>query len=184
MNICTGKGDNGETSDFSGRRLSKNDDIIHLTGALDELNSHLGLIKAMLSNEKSGCESIELIQKNVVKLMSHVSDIKNKSRFFSETEITVLENQINTLTDNLPKITEFVLPGKNIMEAQIQIARTAARRAERYFFAVGEKELLCREAGVYLNRLSDYSFVLSQFYAAKLSESLIDDNFINQIPRI
>ncbi|MCL2215137.1 MAG: cob(I)yrinic acid a,c-diamide adenosyltransferase [Treponema sp.] len=185
MSIYTGKGDNGETSDLAGKRLSKNDIVIHFLGALDELNSNLGLIRAMLSNEDawqvswlSACQFIELAQKNLVKLMSHVSDIGNNSYFFSNTEITGIEKQIYKLTGSLPKLTKFVIPGKNIIEAQIQIARTIARRAERYFFAVNEKEYLCREAGVYLNRLSDYLFVLSQ------QESLINDNFINQITGI
>jgi len=185
VSIYSGKGDNGETSDLAGRRLSKNDMIIHFIGTLDELNSNLGLIKAMLSNEDawqvswlSACRFIELIQKNLVKLMSHVSDIGNINHFLSDAEITGLEKQIDKLAGNLPKLTKFVIPGKNIIEAQIQIARTVARRAERYFFAVNENVRLCREAGVYLNRLSVYLFVLSQ------QESLINDNFINQITGI
>jgi len=139
--------------------ILKNDVIFHFIGTLDELNSHLGLIKAMY---KPAGNFIEEIQINLMKIMSHASGIKNNKSLLTENEINDLEKEIDVLTNKLPKITEFVLPGKNVIEAQIQIARTVARRAERYFAAASEKLPLSREAGVYLNRLSDYLFFLSQ----------------------
>jgi len=182
MSIYTRKGDKGKTSDLSGREVSKNSAVIRFIGAADELNCHLGLIKAMITNEgawqfsaKSTNSFLEKVQKNIGLIMSHVSDIKNSNFFLPEDEIVRLEKEIDRLYANIPKQTTLIVPGKNIIEAQIQIGRTIARRAESLFFAVMEIQPLRQEAGAYLNRLSDYLFVLSQ------QESLINVDFINQV---
>jgi ATP:cob(I)alamin adenosyltransferase len=175
MGIYTRKGDAGKTTDLSGREISKNSAAIHFVGTADELNCHLGLIKAMILNEdkwqfseKSTIQFLEEIQKNLVTIMSHVSDVKNSNFFLPEDEVVKLEKETDRLYANLPKQEKLVIPGKNILEAQIQIGRTIARRVERMFFAVTQEQPLCPEAAVrpqaaaYLNRLSDYLFVLSQ----------------------
>ena len=165
MGIYTRKGDKGKTSDLSGHEVSKNSTSIHFIGTADELNCHLGLIKAMISNEDSDQSTrdfLEEIQKNLVIIMSHVSNITNSNFFLSDDEVAILEKEIDRLSASLPKQTMLIVPGKSVIEAQIQIARAVARRAERLFFAVGEEQPLCPEAGAYLNRLSDYLFILSQ----------------------
>jgi len=165
MGIYTKKGDKGKTSDLSGHEVSKNSTSIHFIGTADELNCHLGLIKAMISNEDSDQSTrdfLEEIQKNLVIIMSHVSNITNSNFFLSDDEVAILEKEIDRLSASLPKQTMLIVPGKSVIEAQIQIARAVARRAERLFFAVGEEQPLCPEAGAYLNRLSDYLFILSQ----------------------
>jgi len=160
MSICTGTGDTGETSTLNEQRVSKSDAVIHFIGTADELNSHLGLVKAMLTNGETR-QFIEEIQKKLMKLMSHACDPANEKYFFTEDEVSVLEKESARLSQQLPK-QQFVLPGRNITEAQIHIARTVARRAERLFFAANEKRQLCQKSGAYLNRLSGYLFVLSQ----------------------
>jgi cob(I)alamin adenosyltransferase len=150
-----------ETTLLNGRRVSKNDPIIHFTGSADELNSHLGLVKALL-NDKDTRQFIEEIQKNLMKLMSYVSDTGNEEYAFTEKEPACLEKESERLTALVPKNSQFVLPGRDVTEAQIHIARTAARRAERLFAALNEQRPLCRNMGVYLNKLSYYLFVLSQ----------------------
>jgi len=172
----------GETSDLTGRKTTKNDILIHFIGTADELNAHMGLVKAILSNEdtwqfswQQACQHIEKVQKNLMKLMSHVSDCKNEKYLFTAHDVAELEKEIKRLLGNIPKQKKFTLPGKNIIEAQIQIARTVARRTERLFVTVNEEHALCPHAGEYLNRLSDYLYFLSQ------QESLINVNFINQI---
>lgn len=158
------------TTLLNGQKVSKNDPVIHFIGTTDELNSHLGLVKALLENgggSGNGGEGdtrlfIEEIQKNLMRLMSYVSDTENDKYAFSEKEPAGLQKETDRLTADLPKISEFVLPGRDIIEAQIQIARTVARRAERFFAAVNEKRPLCRYAGDYLNKLSGYLFALSQ----------------------
>jgi cob(I)alamin adenosyltransferase len=157
-------GDLGETSVLNGGRVSKNDLLIHFLGETDELNSRLGLVKVMFQGDDV-CQFIEEIQKKLMKLMSHVSDIENEKYFFKEDEITVLENEIDKLNEKTGEQLNFVIPGKNITEAQIHLARTSARKTERIFFAVNEQYSLCKNAGAYLNRLSDYLFVLSQYHS-------------------
>ena len=187
MKLYTGKGDFGETYDLSGKKYSKDSPVINLLGTLDELNSGLGLVKAMLSNDdawqimgKTACNFISKIQKTLMKLMSHISDNKNEKYFLNDSDVSIIEKEIDRLSENIPKQHELIIPGKNIIEAQIQITRAVARRAERLFFAVKNEKspqfvTICPQAGSYLNRLSDYLFVLSQ------QESLINVNFINQI---
>jgi cob(I)alamin adenosyltransferase len=152
----------GETSLF-GNKLSKNSASVNFFGAADELNSHIGLVKAMLS-DKEQKQFLEEIQKSLMKMMSHISDIKNESYFLTKDDINILENEISALKTKLPAQSQFVLPGHSVLEAQIHIAGTVARKAERYFYTVEEPQL-CRQAGIYLNRLSEYMFVLSQIYA-------------------
>jgi len=161
MVIYTGTGDEGETSTLSGQKLSKNDAAIHLEGTLDELNAHLGLIKTLFSDATTR-QYIEGIQLSLMKLMAHVSQPENRQHFFSDDAAGALEGEIDRLSAGLPQCLHMVVPGKNATEAQIHIARTVARRAERMFFAVNAERGLCREAGVYLNRLSDYLFVLAR----------------------
>jgi cob(I)alamin adenosyltransferase len=150
-----------ETTLLDGQRVSKNDLIIHFTGSADELNSHLGLVKALL-NDSNTRKFIEEIQRNLMRLMSHVSDTGNEKYFFTENEPACLEKETERLTAMIPKNSQFILPGRDITEAQIHIARTVARRAERLFTAVNEQRPLCRNAGVYLDKLSCYLFILTQ----------------------
>jgi cob(I)alamin adenosyltransferase len=161
MKIYSKTGDIGETSVLNGKKVSKNDLLIHFLGETDELNSRLGLVKAMHLDDNV-CQFIEEIQKKLIKLMSHISDIEDERYFFTEDEITVLENEIDSLSAKINKPLQFVIPGKDILEAQIHLARAAARKTERMFFTVNKQYSLCQKAGVYLNRLSDYLFVLSQ----------------------
>jgi len=164
--IYTKNGDDGRTATLSGRRVSKNDPLIHLEGELDGLNSHLGLIKAILPKGETGL-FIEEIQKNLMKLMADVSRGDTEKRLFCGEETAVLEREIDRLSEKLPQDLKFVIPGKSVIEAQINIARTAARRAERLFAAEIQQRLLPEDklpedALIYLNRLSDYLFVLSR----------------------
>ena len=149
------------TTLLNGQKVSKNDLLIHFSGTADELNSHLGLVKALLDGDDNR-KFIEVIQQNLMKLMSHVSDSDSDKYVFSEKETADLEKEIERLTAFLPNLSQFVLPGRDVIEAQIHIARTVARRAERLYAAVSEKRPLCSNAGVYLNKLSGYLFVLSQ----------------------
>jgi len=159
MQIYTGTGDKGETSTLGGQRVSKNNAAIHLEGALDELNAHLGLIKTLLPDAR---QFIAEIQLTLMQLMAHVSDPANGRYVVSDDVVSGLEGEIDRLSARLPHPLQMVVPGKNATEAQVHIARTVARRAERVWVAVSAEQPLCTQAGVYLNRLSDYLFVLAQ----------------------
>lgn len=146
-----------DTSTLSGERVSKNSPLIHLVGTLDELNSWLGLIKTKMPDNDDK-QFLETAQVNLIKLMSHVSDISNGKYLFTGSETSDLEKETDRLKEMLPKQNKFILPGKSETEAFIHIARTVARRAERYFAAVSEDQ----HAASFLNKLSDYLFILSQ----------------------
>jgi len=178
-------GNSSETSDLNGKKILKSDILIHFMGTADELNAHLGLVKAMISNEDAWQVSwhqsvnfLEKTQRNIMKIMSHVSDAENPKFQFTYNDVAELEKEIKRLMDALPKQKTFSVPGKNIIEAQVQITRTVARRTERVFVSANEDCPMNEFAGVYLNRLSDYLYFLSQ------QESLINVNFINQITGI
>jgi cob(I)alamin adenosyltransferase len=160
MRIYTRAGDGGETSTLSGQKVSKNDAAIHFEGAADELNAHLGLIKALLQGRER--EFIAGIQANLTKLMAHASDRADGRFFLGEDTVDGLEREIDRLSAALPPLSEMVAPGKNAVEAQIHIARTVARRAERLFVAANAEGPLCPQGGAYLNRLSDYLFTLAR----------------------
>jgi cob(I)alamin adenosyltransferase len=167
MRYFSGKGDRGETSTLNGGRVSKNNVLIHFEGAADELNSQLGLVKALITD--AGIRNfIERIQKALMIVMSHASDSSNTQYLLQKDEIDILENEIDRLSQDLTKVFQFVLPGKSIIEAQIHIARTAARKAERMLVAVSEQPLgnkeICPNALIFMNRLSSYLFVLSQAF--------------------
>lgn len=153
------KTDNANTAlNIEGERISKNDILIHFLGTLDELNSHLGLVKVKITDSDDK-KFIEKIQVTIMKLMAHVSDIGSEKYFLSEKEVTEVEEEIKKYKDYLPQ--HFVIPGISETDAVIHIARTVARRAERYMTAVIETKLLCEFACIYLNKLSEYLFVLS-----------------------
>ena len=178
-------GNSSETSNLSGNKMPKNDILIHFMGTADELNAHLGLVKAMISNEDAWQVSwhqsvnfLEKTQRNIMKIMSHVSDSENPKFHFNNNDVADLEKEIKRLMEALPRQIAFSVPGKNIIEAQVQITRTVARRTERVFVSANENYPLNEFAGTYLNRLSDYLYFLSQ------QESLINVNFINQITGI
>jgi len=178
-------GSSSETSDLNGKKILKSDILIHFMGTADELNAHLGLVKAMISNEDAWQVSwhqsvnfLEKTQRNIMKIMSHVSDTENPKYQFTNNDVAELEKEIKRLMDALPRQKTFSVPGKNIIEAQVQITRTVARRTERVFVSANEDCPMNEFAGVYLNRLSDYLYFLSQ------QESLINVNFINQITGI
>jgi cob(I)alamin adenosyltransferase len=148
-----------ETTTLEGQKVSKNSQLIHFIGTVDELNSHLGLIKAMLPNEDTQ-KFIERIQRTLMAIMSNASGAGKEIHSFNEAELLALEKEIIMLSEKLTKQSQFVLPGKSITEAHIHIARTVARRTERLFTALAGE--LCSNTGIYLNRLSDYLFVLSR----------------------
>jgi cob(I)alamin adenosyltransferase len=148
-----------ETTSLNGREILKNDVIIHFLGTLDELNSHIGLIKALLLYDDAR-QFLEQIQKTLMKLMSHVFDPVNEKYFLNEDELNILKIETVRIKNNIPVLHQFIIPGRNVTEAQIHIARTITRRAERFFIPVNE--LLSPNTGIFLNLLSDYLFTLSQ----------------------
>ncbi|MCK9628369.1 MAG: cob(I)yrinic acid a,c-diamide adenosyltransferase [Bacteroidales bacterium] len=166
MKIYTKTGDKGSTSLVGGARVSKNDPRVHAYGTVDELISHLALLRAEAADDKY-IDNIRRIQKNLMLAAAHLAaDAKGaeKLKYCNDGEILFLEEQIDEMTSALPQQTAFILPGPHKASAVCHIARTVCRRAERSALAL-EAEPRIELCIKYLNRLSDYLFV----YARHLS---------------
>ncbi len=167
MKIYTGFGDQGKTSLFGGKVVSKNDPRVNLYGTLDELNSFLGLVIAKSAN-KAVNETLEIIQNELFVLSTHIAAGDSKSTAglkdkISKEHIRSMEQTIDRFNEQLPELKQFILPGGNEAAAVAHIARTVCRRAERLWVELNEREELPAEQGVYLNRLSDLLFVIARY---------------------
>ena len=170
MKIYTKTGDKGETSPLSGSRVSKSDLRIESYGTVDELNSYLGLIRDHI-DDPALKEFITSIQEYLFTIGSHLAD-DGKRDFnlpeLSEDFILTLEASIDSMNETVPPMTNFILPGGLPVISYIHIARTICRRAERRVVNLQSQESRYDLVVRYLNRLSDYLFVLARYMHAKL----------------
>ncbi len=170
MKIYTKTGDNGETSLIGGSRVPKYHKQVEAYGCLDELNSYLGLIRDLCETDEDK-ELILNIQEHLFIAASLVaSDSKNtmdKMPQLQESDILFLEESIDMINKTLPELKLFILPGGHFLASHTHIARTICRKAERLTLKAGiENEKALR----YLNRLSDFLFVLARKYAHDLGD--------------
>ena len=188
MKVYTKTGDTGTTALFGGTRVPKDHARIDSYGTVDELNSYIGLIRDQEMNPHYKTILIEIqdrlftvgailatppekeVMKNGVKRLQNLGII--------ESDIQLLENEIDTMEDALPQMTHFVLPGGHTTVSYCHLARCVCRRAERLAVHLDHNEPVEPIAIKYLNRLSDYLFVL----ARKLSFDLKADE-VKWIPR-
>jgi cob(I)alamin adenosyltransferase len=175
MTIFTGKGDNGTTGLFSGERVPKNHERIDAIGDIDELNSALGLLRVYLSEENEDvCKEIRNIQANLLYVggliatwrdSPHLKELKQ----LGKQQVENLEEGIDRLDKILPALNRFILPNGHPAAVWAQFARTVCRRAERKVVGlsvevkVGKPPKQLRWVLAYLNRLSDYLFVLGRY---------------------
>ncbi len=156
MKIYTRGGDRGETSLFGGTRVAKNDPRIEAYGTVDELSSFLGAV--------SDVAEIPAIQSDLFEIGAHLAS-PGTSRFpgVDASRIEDLERAIDTMESALTPLTTFILPGGSAAAAQLHIARTVCRRAERRVVALEDGSPATQSTITYLNRLSDYLFVAARF---------------------
>lgn len=166
MKIYTKTGDEGQTSLYGGKRLSKGELRIECYGTVDELNSQVGVVASLL-NEESLAGELASVQSRLFDLGTHLAAEPGKKNLIlpelSDAHIEALEKQIDAWNDQLPELKFFILPGGSQAAAQCHVARTVCRRAERLVVRLAESEALKPELIRYLNRLSDYFFVLARF---------------------
>lgn len=169
MNIYTKNGDGGMTSLVHGPSIPKSDDRIELLGTLDELISHLGLVKADLSpgREKT---LLEAIQKDLLAVVALTEDPHNRKNRLEEGAVEKLEAEIDAIRETLPAGKEEALPGGNRLSARVSVARSVARRAERRLSTVSIKFGSDAMAKKYMNRLGDYLYVLARSMEAEETE--------------
>ena len=181
MKVYTKTGDKGTTALFGGTRVPKYHIRIESYGTIDELNSHIGLIRDQDMNPAYK-QILERIQDRLVTIGAILATppekevLKNgKERLnipkVSNTDIELLEKEIDTMETELPPMTHFVLPGGHTTVSYCHIARCVCRRSERLAVHLNEIEPVDPLVLTYLNRLSDYLFVL----ARKLSHDLQAD---------
>ncbi|MBP6333914.1 MAG: cob(I)yrinic acid a,c-diamide adenosyltransferase [Bacteroidia bacterium] len=170
MKIYTKKGDDGKTSLIGGTRVSKDHIRIDSYGTIDELNSWIGLLRDQ--PEYIGHKNILLeIQDRLFTIGSQLAVDPGKSKMkipeITEEDITLLENKIDLMEKELPEMKSFVLPGGHTMVSYCHIARCVCRRAERMIVHLHEQEKTDPAILKYINRLSDFLFVLSRMMAKK-----------------
>jgi cob(I)alamin adenosyltransferase len=169
--IYTKKGDKGETSLIGGSRVEKSDLRIEAYGTLDELNSFIGLIRDF---------SVDQEQKDTIgKIQSHVFIAESIYAADSETsleslpklteqDIELLEHEIDHMNEHLPELKNFIIPGGHPVVSYCHIARTVCRRAERLLVKLHLNDPHHELVNKYINRLSDYLFVLARFVGREL----------------
>src|SRR3989337_503722 len=165
MSIYTKKGDRGETGIYrkvEGKsvRLPKSAPLISAIGAVDELNSYLGIVSAFSEGLPLVKKEIERMQINLLNIGSILagSDLK-----FSKSQTTHLENLIDLLDTEIPPLTNFILPGGSKTASLFQFARALSRRAEREVVAYSESGKVKPSILTYLNRLSDSLYTFARW---------------------
>ncbi len=169
--IYTKTGDKGQTSLIGGTRVPKHHIRIESYGTIDELNSYIGLIRDQQIDENSKQILLE-IQDRLFTIGSSLASDPEKSKMeipgLKEEDITFLEQEIDKMNERLPEMHSFILPGGHTTVSFCHIARCVCRRAERLTIQLSENSFVHDLVIKYLNRLSDYLFILSR----KLSQDL------------
>lgn len=163
--IYTKTGDKGETSLIGGKRVPKYDLRIECYGTVDELNSNIGLIADSLGKEYRQPVLYEIQDRLFTigsVLASDPSHAKMKIPDLLEADITLLETEMDRMDEVLPELKNFILPGGHPISSQCHIARCVCRRAERLAVHLASESEVPEMVIRYLNRLSDYLFVLAR----------------------
>ncbi len=167
MKIYTKTGDQGVTSLLGGTKVSKADIRLEAYGTVDELNSFVGLLISSIEDE-SETNFLTEIQKQLFELGSELAmDADNPPGFsfdmITDSDVMAIEKRIDEYTGKLPELKNFVLPGGSSAASQAHICRTVCRRAERRTVALNAESPLRSQVVIFLNRLSDYFFVLARY---------------------
>lgn len=168
MKIYTKKGDEGKTSLIGGTRVAKYHLRIETYGTVDELNSVIGVIRDQV--EDDDCRDIlKEIQNRLFTVGSSLASDPNKSKMsipdLLEADVELLEKEMDRMNEGLPELKNFILPGGYLPASFCHMARCVCRRAERLAVHLSNDEEVDPLVVKYLNRLSDYFFVLARYLA-------------------
>lgn len=166
LKVYTKTGDDGTTSLVGGKRVRKTDIRLEAYGSIDEMNSLLGLLMTYLDNS-SDLKNVRWIQNKLFSVggclaTDLVTTKLPESCDITENDILAIESMIDQIEEGLPEHTSFILPGGNRAAAVCHIARTICRRSERVILKLGESQPMNKNLIPFVNRLSDYLFVLSR----------------------
>jgi cob(I)alamin adenosyltransferase len=178
MKIYTKTGDKGKTSLIGGTKVYKSHLRIEAYGTVDELNSFVGLCLDHLKSSNISNVLAE-IQDRLFTIGSALAcdpekETKLKIPDLHESDVVLLEKEIDKMNETLPVMKSFILPGGHVTVSTLHVARTVCRRAERCCVKMEKKEMEIESRIIkYLNRLSDYLFVLARFAAHQLGSEEI-----------
>lgn len=159
MSISTKKGDEGMTSLIGGQRVKKCDDRVEAYGTIDELSAFIGVLHDSLLAGDQTKEFLMQIQRNLFTIEAVLASPGDPTfPHLSEDALTQLEKGIMAIENGLPPLREWVIPGGNVTASYCHVCRTVCRRAERHAVKIGADGVEL----AYLNRLSDYFFVLAR----------------------
>ena len=171
MKIYTKTGDKGLTSLIGGTRVPKSSLRIECYGTVDELNSHIGLVRDQEVNAARR-PLLKEIQDRLFTIGSALAADPDQSKMklpdLHAADVTLLEDEMDRLNLDLPELRAFILPGGHPAVSHAHVARCVCRRAERIVIHLSEDSFVAELVMVYLNRLSDYLFVLSRAMAHDL----------------
>ena len=166
IKIYTKTGDKGQTSLIGGTRVPKHHIRIEAYGTVDELNSHIGLVRDLITEKHSQYKLLVEVQDRLFTMGSILAADPEKSKMklpeLHESDIELLEKAIDEMDKVLPLMKHFVLPGGHPTISQVHIARCICRRAERNVLHLNEVSPVNELTFKYLNRLSDHLFTLSR----------------------
>ncbi|MBU6154986.1 MAG: cob(I)yrinic acid a,c-diamide adenosyltransferase [Bdellovibrionales bacterium] len=175
MKIYTKSGDQGETSLWGGGRVMKSHPRVNAYGTVDEANSMIGLAVSFFpSNENAIKERLIRIQNELFQVGSELATQNGASStcpFVEDAEISRLEMEIDEMESSLPPLKNFILPNGSSAGSALHLARTIVRRSERECVDLGHNEPVRQELVRYLNRLSDYLFVMARHANLVLGQS-------------
>ena len=158
--VTTKTGDKGKTALGDGSRVNKDSLRIHCLGSIDELNSSIGLASVMLPVKP--IIDLKSVQNDLLNIGAEISMPDAKKKFLNKDRILFLEKEIESINKDLPPLEEFILPGGNDLCSRVHMARSICRRAERDLVSLNSKEQISPEVLKYINRLSDYLFVVAR----------------------
>lgn len=177
MRIYTRTGDAGTTALFGGERVPKDDARVRAYGTIDELNAHLGMSRAMLTDRtldsRLGELQNALFDVGADLATPHDAPAREQIRAIDESDTARLEEMIDQIQAQIEPLRQFILPGGHQASAALQVSRAVARRAEREVVALSRQGRTNPGIAVYLNRLSDLLFVMARLVNAEngVSES-------------
>jgi len=187
--VYTRQGDHGETALAGGQRVPKDGPRIAAYGAVDELNSFIGVARVTIGEMAGATRRLAALGAILLRVQHELfnlgsilatlpADVHPKQARITDAEVAQLEEEMDRMNEELPPLRSFVLPGGSRLNAELHVCRTVCRRAERDLVALARKESVPPETVRYLNRLSDALFVWSRWasHAALEPETLWEPN--------
>ena len=158
--VTTKTGDKGKTGLADGSRVSKDSLRVHCLGSIDELNASIGFAGVLLPIKPE--IDFKSIQNDLLNIGAEISIPNSEKDFLDQDRIDYLDKKIELINNDLPPLKEFILPGGNDVCSRMHLARSICRRAERDLVSLNNKEQISPEILQYINRLSDYLFVVAR----------------------